>query len=58
LTAVKDVAFAVAIMHCSPDSSGNQADKDGFLFRLTVGLRKVDGEWHIVHEHHSIPATD
>ena len=53
-----DVAFAVAIMRCGPNSSSNPADKDGFLFRLTVGLRKVDGGWRIAHEHHSIPATD
>jgi hypothetical protein len=33
-------------------------DKDGFLFRLTVGLHKVDGNWRITHEHHSVPATD
>ena len=58
VTAGKDVAFAVAIMHCGPDSSPTPADKDGFLFRLTVGLRKVEGEWTVTHEHHSIPATD
>ena|SRR5579871_1601151 len=53
-----DVAFAAAIMRCGPDSSSNPADKDGFLFRLTVGLRKVGGDWRIMHEHHSVPATD
>src|SRR5215467_4023487 len=58
VTAGQDVAFAAAIMRCGPDSSSNPADKDGFLFRLTVGLRKVDGDWRIVHEHHSVPATD
>ena len=58
VTAGEDVAFAVAIMHCGPDSSRNPADKDGFLFRLTVGLRKVDNNWLITHEHHSVPATD
>jgi hypothetical protein len=45
-------------MRCGPGSSSNPADKDGFLFRLTVGLRKVDGDWRIAHEHHSEPATD
>src|ERR1700685_182739 len=30
----------------------------GFLFRLTIGLRNVDGDWRIAHEHHSVPATD
>jgi ketosteroid isomerase-like protein len=58
VTAGKDVAFAVAIMRCGPDSSSNPADKDGFLFRLTVGLHKVGGDWRITHEHHSVPATD
>lgn len=58
VTAGQDVAFAVAIMRCGPDASSNPADKDGFLFRLTVGLRKVEGKWRITHEHHSIPATD
>jgi ketosteroid isomerase-like protein len=58
VTAGQDVAFAVAIMRCGPDSSSNPADKDGFPFRLTVGLRKVEGAWRIAHEHHSIPAAD
>jgi ketosteroid isomerase-like protein len=58
VTAGQDVAFAVAIMRCGPDSSSNPADKDGFPFRLTVGLKKVDGDWRIAHEHHSVPAVD
>jgi ketosteroid isomerase-like protein len=58
VTAGQDVAFVVAIMYCGPDSSPNPADKDGFLFRLTVGLRKVAGDWYIAHEHHSVPAID
>jgi ketosteroid isomerase-like protein len=58
VTAGQDVAFAAAIMRCGPDSSSNPADKDGFLFRLTVGLQKVGGDWRIAHEHHSVPAVD
>jgi ketosteroid isomerase-like protein len=58
VTASRDVAFVIAIMRCGPDSSSNPADKDGFLFRLTMGLRKIEREWWIVHEHHSVPATD
>jgi ketosteroid isomerase-like protein len=54
----QDVAFAVAIVRCGSDSSSNPTDKDGFLFRLTVGLRKVGADWRIAHEHHSVPATD
>lgn len=58
VTAGEDVAFAVAIMRCGANSSNNPADKDGFLFRLTIGLRKTNGHWRIAHEHHSIPAID
>jgi len=58
VTAGQDVAFVAAIMRCGPDSSSNPADKDGFPFRLTVGLHKVDGDWRIAHEHHSVPAND
>ena len=58
VTAGADVAFAVAIMWCGPHASSNPAEKDGFLFRLTVGLCKVDGDWRITHEHHSEPAAD
>ena len=45
VTAGADVAFAVVILWCGPDLSSNPIDKDGFLFRLTVGLRKADGDW-------------
>jgi ketosteroid isomerase-like protein len=57
VTAGQDVAFAAVIMFCGPDSSSNPADKDGFPFRLSVGLRKAGGEWRIAHEHHSVPAA-
>jgi ketosteroid isomerase-like protein len=58
ITTGADAAFAAAIMWCGPDSSVSAADNDGFLFRLTVGLRKIGGEWRITHEHHSVPARD
>src|SRR5277367_5281231 len=58
VTAGEDVAFAHAIMRCGPDSSCSPEDKDGFQFRLTVGLKRIDGEWRVAHEHHSVPATD
>jgi uncharacterized protein (TIGR02246 family) len=54
ITAGNDVAFASAIGHCRDLSSGEEADLD---FRLTMGFRKQDGQWRIMHEHHSIPAT-
>jgi ketosteroid isomerase-like protein len=37
------------------DKSGG-SDFEPLDFRLTVGLKKIDGRWVIVHEHHSIPS--
>ena len=56
ITAGSDVAFVVAAMACAePGSDGKPKPLD---FRLTVGLRKIGGQWTIVHEHHSVPAAD
>ena len=55
ITTGADVAFATAIGRCCDLSSGEKVDLE---FRLTMGFRKQDGQWRIVHEHHSIPATD
>jgi ketosteroid isomerase-like protein len=52
------VAFAVAIMRCGSETVAGPHDSGGIQFRLTIGLRKVDGAWRIQHEHHSVPATD
>jgi uncharacterized protein (TIGR02246 family) len=58
ITAGDDVAFAVAIMRCGSATVSGPAEEGGFLFRLTIGLRKIDGDWRIAHEHHSVPSTD
>jgi uncharacterized protein (TIGR02246 family) len=56
ITAGADVAFVVATMGCAePGADGKPTALD---FRLTVGLRKIDGQWTITHEHHSVPAVD
>jgi uncharacterized protein (TIGR02246 family) len=56
VTAGNDVAFATAIGRCAYiDGSGKNTD---LKFRLTMGFLKQDGKWRIVHEHHSVPATD
>ena len=56
IAAGNDVAFVVAAMACAePGSDGKPKPLD---FRLTVGLRKIGGQWTIVHEHHSVPAVD
>jgi ketosteroid isomerase-like protein len=54
IVAGEDVAFATAVGHCN----GNEEDgePEELLFRLTMGFRKQNGRWRIVHEHHSVPA--
>ncbi len=54
ITAGEDVAFCIATMKCS-----DKSDSEDFVslkFRLTVGLKKINGEWTITHEHHSLPS--
>jgi uncharacterized protein (TIGR02246 family) len=53
VTAGDDVAFAHALLRC-----GDVADLAKYpenRLRLTLGLRKEDGRWIVVHEHHSFP---
>jgi uncharacterized protein (TIGR02246 family) len=55
ITAGADVAFATAHGHClTPKDQGVLEPLD---FRLTMGLRKIAGEWTVEHEHHSVPAS-
>ena len=50
VTAGADVAFAYALLRCGT------ADQDPDVrLRITFGLRKEDGRWVVVHEHHSFP---
>lgn len=55
ITAGADVAFAVASMRCA--EPGPKGELVPLNFRLTVGLRKIEGRWLVTHEHHSVPAT-
>lgn len=56
VTAGSDVAFATAKGRCvNIDRAGK---REPLEFRLTMGLRKIDGKWRVMHEHHSLPATD
>src|SRR5215475_14292063 len=50
------VAFVIAKMHCT--EPGSQGQREDLEFRLTIGLQKIDGQWTIMHEHHSVPALD
>jgi ketosteroid isomerase-like protein len=55
IVADENVGFAFAKMVCEDKSHTKE-----FVpldFRLTVGLKKINGQWTILHEHHSVPAT-
>lgn len=54
VVAGEDVAFCYSLNRLSATPSGTQ-DRFDLWFRLTVGLRKVDGHWLIAHEHSSTP---
>ena len=56
ITPGDDVAFVTALMRCAGTERNGQAIE--LDFRLTIGLRKIDSRWIVVHEHHSIPATE
>ena len=51
-----DVAFAYALLRCGTQKEFD-ANPDNRL-RITVGLRKTDDRWLVVHEHHSFPMLD
>jgi uncharacterized protein (TIGR02246 family) len=54
ITAGTDVAFVAALMRCAgTEKDGERIELE---FRLTIGLRKIGGQWMVLHEHHSIPA--
>jgi ketosteroid isomerase-like protein len=43
-------------MRCEGQESDGKPE--ALDFRLTICLSKIDGQWMIAHEHHSVPATD
>jgi uncharacterized protein (TIGR02246 family) len=55
ITAGNDVAYVTALMQCGGTEKDGERIK--LEFRLTIGLRKIDGQWIVMHEHHSIPAS-
>jgi ketosteroid isomerase-like protein len=56
VTAGGDVAFASAIVHCAGTELQQKGDE--LTVRLTVGLKKLDGQWMVTHEHHSVTSVD
>jgi uncharacterized protein (TIGR02246 family) len=48
-----DIAFAYALLRCGTPQELQEEPAN--RLRLTVGLRKHEGRWAVVHEHHSFP---
>lgn len=48
-----DVAYAHGLIKMS--GKKNDGEIVSLWFRSTIGLRKLDGEWEIAHEHNSVP---
>jgi uncharacterized protein (TIGR02246 family) len=55
VTAGEDVAYAHALLRCGTQQELEEMPEN--RLRLTLGLRKHDGEWVVAHEHHSFPDT-
>jgi len=55
IVAGEDVAFCYAPMKCRyfDNKLHREVDLD---FRLTIGFKRMEGEWWFMHEHHSVPA--
>jgi ketosteroid isomerase-like protein len=54
VTAGDDVAFATSIDSMTATPRGT-AEEFTLWFRVTLGLRRIDGRWLVTHEHHSVP---
>jgi ketosteroid isomerase-like protein len=54
ITADGDVAFATSVDCLSATPRGSD-ESFSMWFRVTLGLRRVDGRWLVTHEHESVP---
>jgi uncharacterized protein (TIGR02246 family) len=48
------VAFCTSLNRLTATPAGGSESFD-LWHRVTLGLQKIDGAWHIVHEHESVP---
>jgi ketosteroid isomerase-like protein len=49
-----DVAFCTSL-NCLTATPLGETESFSLWFRVTLGLRKIDGAWMVVHEHESVP---
>ena len=55
VTADEHVAFCFSAMKCQGRNKNGEVEE--LDFRLTVGLKKINNQWTVTHEHHSIPGN-
>lgn len=53
IAAGDDVAFCHCLNRCG--GTGENGEEKSAWMRVTVGYRKIDGRWVVVHEHFSSP---
>lgn len=49
-----DVAFCYGTIQCM--NGAGEGKFEPLDFRVTIGLKNINGQWTIMHEHHSIPS--
>ena len=49
-----DVAYATSL-DCLTATPVGETESFSLWFRVTLGLRRVDGHWLVTHEHSSVP---
>src|SRR5690242_19627438 len=54
ITTDGDVAFATSL-DCLSAVPRGAAEGFAMWFRVTLGLRRIDGRWLVTHEHESVP---
>lgn len=54
ITADGDVAFATSIDSITATPKGSP-EPFTLWFRVTLGLRRIDGRWLVTHQHESVP---
>lgn len=54
VTTEGSVAFCTSL-NCLTATPVGQTESFSLWFRVTLGLRRIEGEWLVVHEHESVP---
>lgn len=52
--ATPDLAFAHWLNRCGPAQEQGGEDKTCYM-RVSVGYKRIDGQWKVIHEHWSAP---